>query len=438
MLIYMSLNSNILTHIALVPTISTNGWKSMVSGSQIRPAPKVRIMQITPYEYVNINPLVFLPRVFWAPPSCAILPSRSVPDSIGDYMSKALDPKDTCVLVTGGAGFIGSHTVVQLLEGGYQVVVVDDLSNSSAVAIDRVKTIVGDEAAKNLTFYEANVLDRNAMNKIFDTHQIDRVIHFAGFKAVGESVSKPVEYYHNNIENTLVLIDVMRNHGCKSIIFSSSSTVYGDPDNPPVTEEDPKKPATNPYGWTKWMIEQILMDVHTADPEWDVVLLRYFNPIGAHPSGLIGEDPKGIPNNLVPYVAQVAVGKLEAVQVFGNDYPTPDGTGVRDYIHVCDLASGHVAALNWMNGKTGVEIFNLGTGTGTSVLEVVAAFSKACGKELPYVIRERRAGDIAANWCDASKAERMMGWKAQYDIADMCRDSWNWQSHNPNGFADAE
>ncbi len=324
-------------------------------------------------------------------------------------MSKALDPKDTCVLVTGGAGFIGSHTVVQLLEGGYQVVVVDDLSNSSAVAIDRVKTIVGDEAAKNLTFYEANVLDRDAMNKIFDTHQIDRVIHFAGFKAVGESVSKPVEYYHNNIENTLVLIDVMRNHGCKSIIFSSSSTVYGDPDNPPVTEEDPKKPATNPYGWTKWMIEQILMDVHTADPEWDVVLLRYFNPIGAHPSGLIGEDPKGIPNNLVPYVAQVAVGKLEAVQVFGNDYPTPDGTGVRDYIHVCDLASGHVAALNWMNGKTGVEIFNLGTGTGTSVLEVVAAFSKACGKELPYVIRERRAGDIAANWCDASKAEAYDG-----------------------------
>ena len=316
-------------------------------------------------------------------------------------MSKALDPKDTCVLVTGGAGFIGSHTVVQLLEGGYQVVIVDDLSNSSAVAVDRVKTIVGDEAAKNLTFYEANVLDRDAMNKIFDTHQIDRVIHFAGFKAVGESVSKPVEYYHNNIENTLVLVDVMRNHGCKSIIFSSSSTVYGDPDNPPVTEEDPKKPATNPYGWTKWMIEQILMDVHTADPEWDVVLLRYFNPIGAHPSGLIGEDPKGIPNNLVPYVA-------------------------------------HVAALNWMNGKTGVEIFNLGTGTGTSVLEVVAAFSKACGKELPYVIRERRAGDIAANWCDASKAERMMGWKAQYDIADMCRDSWNWQSHNPNGFADAE
>ena len=353
-------------------------------------------------------------------------------------MSKKLTPQDTCVLVTGGAGFIGSHTVVELLTQGYNVVVVDDLSNSSKVAINRVKTIVGDEAAKNLTFYEANVLDREAMNQIFDAHRIDRVIHFAGFKAVGESVTKPIEYYHNNIENTLVLVDVMRNHGCKSIIFSSSSTVYGDPDKLPLTEEAPKKPATNPYGWTKWMIEQILTDLHTADPEWNVVLLRYFNPIGAHQSGLIGEDPKGIPNNLVPYVAQVAVGKLKAVQVYGNDYNTPDGTGVRDYIHVCDLATGHVAALNWMNGREGVEVFNLGTGKGTSVLEVIAAFSKACGKELPYVIRERRAGDIAANWGDASKAERMMDWKAQYDIDDMCRDSWNWQSHNPNGFADAE
>ena len=353
-------------------------------------------------------------------------------------MSKKLTPQDTCVLVTGGAGFIGSHTVVELLTQGYNVVVVDDLSNSSKVAIDRVKTIVGDEAAKNLTFYEANVLDREAMNQIFDAHRIDRVIHFAGFKAVGESVTKPIEYYHNNIENTLVLVDVMRNHGCKSIIFSSSSTVYGDPDKLPLTEEAPKKPATNPYGWTKWMIEQILTDLHTADPEWNVVLLRYFNPIGAHQSGLIGEDPKGIPNNLVPYVAQVAVGKLKAVQVYGNDYDTPDGTGVRDYIHVCDLATGHVAALNWMNGREGVEVFNLGTGKGTSVLEVIAAFSKACGKELPYVIRERRAGDIAANWGDASKAERMMDWKARYDIDDMCRDSWNWQSHNPNGFADAE
>ena len=349
-------------------------------------------------------------------------------------MSKALDPKDTCVLVTGGAGFIGSHTVVQLLEGGYQVVVVDDLSNSSAVAIDRVKTIVGDEAAKNLTFYEANVLDRDAMNKIFDTHQIDRVIHFAGFKAVGESVSKPVEYYHNNIENTLVLIDVMRNHGCKSIIFSSSSTVYGDPDNPPVTEEDPKKPATNPYGWTKWMIEQILMDVHTADPEWDVVLLRYFNPIGAHPSGLIGEDPKGIPNNLVPYVAQVAVGKLEAVQVFGNDYPTPDGTGVRDYIHVVDLARGHVCAIRKLETGCGLFICNLGTGKGYSVLDVIHAFSKACGKEIPYVIDPRRPGDIAECYADPTKAKNELGWVAEYGIEEMCADSWNWQKNNPDGY----
>ncbi len=353
-------------------------------------------------------------------------------------MSLTLEPQDTCVLVTGGAGFIGSHTVVELLNSKYQVVIVDDLSNSSEVAINRIRQIVGEEAARNLTFYRANVLDREAMNKIFDTHKIDRVIHFAGFKAVGESVTKPIEYYHNNIENTLVLVDVMRNHGCKSIVFSSSSTVYGDPDSLPLTEESPKKTATNPYGWTKWMIEQILTDLHTADPEWDVVLLRYFNPIGAHPSGLIGEDPKGIPNNLVPYVAQVAVGKLAAVQVFGNDYPTPDGTGVRDYIHVCDLAAGHVAALAWMNGKEGVEVFNLGTGTGTSVLEVIHAFEKACGKELPYKICPRRGGDIAANWCDASKAEREMGWTARYDIADMCRDSWNWQSHNPNGFADAE
>ena len=349
-------------------------------------------------------------------------------------MSKALDPKDTCVLVTGGAGFIGSHTVVQLLEGGYQVVIVDDLSNSSAVAVDRVKTIVGDEAAKNLTFYEANVLDRDAMNKIFDTHQIDRVIHFAGFKAVGESVSKPVEYYHNNIENTLVLIDVMRNHGCKSIIFSSSSTVYGDPDNPPVTEEDPKKPATNPYGWTKWMIEQILMDVHTADPEWDVVLLRYFNPIGAHPSGLIGEDPKGIPNNLVPYVAQVAVGKLEAVQVFGNDYPTPDGTGVRDYIHVVDLARGHVCAIRKLETGCGLFICNLGTGKGYSVLDVIHAFSKACGKEIPYVIDPRRPGDIAECYADPTKAKNELGWVAEYGIEEMCADSWNWQKNNPDGY----
>ena len=353
-------------------------------------------------------------------------------------MSQELAPQDTCVLVTGGAGFIGSHTVVELLSQNYQVVIVDDLSNSSPIAIDRIKQIVGEQAAENLVFYEANILDRDALSKIFDAHDIDRVIHFAGYKAVGESVRKPLEYYHNNIEGTLALCDVMRAHGCKSIIFSSSSTVYGDPDNPPVTELDPKKPATNPYGWSKWMIEQMLTDLHTADPEWNVVLLRYFNPIGAHPSGLIGEDPKGIPNNLVPYVAQVAVGKLEAVQVFGDDYPTPDGTGVRDYIHVVDLARGHVDALNWMNGKSEVGIFNLGTGTGSSVLDVIHAFEKACGHDLPYKICPRRDGDIASNWCDASKAEREMGWKAEFDIEDMCRDSWNWQSHNPDGFASAQ
>ena len=349
-------------------------------------------------------------------------------------MPAKLDPKDTCVLVTGGAGFIGSHTVVELLQDGYQVVIVDDLSNASPKVVDRIKTIVGDGAAQNLSFYEADVNDRAALDKIFDEHKIDRVIHFAGFKAVGESVHKPIEYYSNNIGNTLVLVDVMRHHGCKSIIFSSSATVYGDPDKLPLTEESPKKPATNPYGWTKWMIEQILTDLHTADSEWDVVLLRYFNPIGAHPSGLMGEDPKGIPNNLLPYVAQTAIGKRDVVHVFGDDYPTPDGTGVRDYIHVCDLASGHAAALAWMNGREGVEVFNLGTGKGTSVLEIIKAFSKACGKDVPYQIDPRRAGDVAENYADCSKAAREMGWTAKYDIDDMCRDSWNWQSKNPDGY----
>lgn len=353
--------------------------------------------------------------------------------------SLAKDHADICVLVTGGAGFIGSHTCVELLDQGYHVVVVDDLSNSSELALDRVRQITGLAANDDrLKFYEANILDRAALDRVFSENDVDAIIHFAGFKAVGESVQKPLEYYWNNFAGTLALCDVARAHGVKNLVFSSSATVYGEPEFIPITEDCPKHDATNPYGWTKSMLEQVLTDLYVGDDEWNVVLLRYFNPIGAHESGLIGEDPKGIPNNLLPYVAQVAVGKLESVGVFGDDYPTHDGTGVRDYIHVCDLASGHVAALNWMNGKTGVEIFNLGTGTGTSVLEVVAAFSKACGKELPYVIRERRAGDIAANWCDASKAERMMGWKAQYDIADMCRDSWNWQSHNPNGFADAE
>ncbi len=342
-------------------------------------------------------------------------------------------PEDTCVLVTGGAGFIGSHTVVDLLENGYHVVIVDDLSNSSPRVLDRIREIVGDEAFARCAFHEVDICDRAALEEVFARHDVDRVIHFAGFKAVGESVEKPLEYYSNNIGGTLTLCEVMREAGCKAIIFSSSATVYGDPDSLPLTEDSPKKPATNPYGWTKWMIEQVLTDLTVADPAWDVVLLRYFNPIGAHPSGLIGEDPNGIPNNLVPYVAQTAVGKREAVHVFGDDYPTPDGTGVRDYIHVCDLAAGHVAALAWMNGRCGVEVFNLGTGVGSSVLDVVKCFSEACGHEIPYVVEARRAGDVAENYADCAKAEREMGWKARFDLADMCRDSWNWQSKNPDG-----
>ena len=349
------------------------------------------------------------------------------------------------ILVTGGAGFIGSHTCVELLQAGYSVVVIDDLSNSSEKAIDRVRTIVAraeteekapQGASKKLVFYRDNVLNREALEHIFSNHNISGVIHFAGFKAVGESVEKPLEYYYNNLTNTLVLCDVMRAHNCKNIVFSSSATVYGEPDSVPLSEAAPKKPATNPYGWTKWMIEQILTDLHTADSEWNVVLLRYFNPIGAHESGLIGEDPKGIPNNLVPYVAQVAIGKLPAVRVFGNDYPTPDGTGVRDYIHVVDLARGHVAALNWMEGKSGVEVVNLGTGKGSSVLDVVAAFSRACGRKLPVDIQARRAGDVAENYADPTKARELLGWQAEYDLDRMCADSWRWQSMNPNGYAD--
>ena len=344
--------------------------------------------------------------------------------------------KNSCVLVTGGAGFIGSHTCVELLQSGYTVAIVDDLSNSSQKACDRIGQIVGDEAAKRLTFYKADVADRAELSRIFDECQPASVIHFAGFKAVGESVQKPIEYYTNNIGSTLTLVDVMREHDCKNIIFSSSATVYGDPDALPLTEASPKKACTNPYGWTKWMIEQILSDLTVADPAWNVVLLRYFNPIGAHPSGLIGEDPKGIPNNLVPYVAQVAVGKREAVHVYGNDYDTPDGTGVRDYIHVVDLGRGHVAALDWMDGRTGVEIFNLGTGKGSSVLDVIHAFSEACGKEIPYQIDPRRPGDVTANYADCSKARDLMGWEAQFDLDDMCRDSWKWQSTNPDGYGD--
>ena len=336
------------------------------------------------------------------------------------------------VLITGGTGYIGSHTVVELLTAGCDAVILDNLSNSKEMVLDRIEKITG----KRPLFYRSDLLDREATERVFQENRIDAVIHFAGLKAVGESVHKLIEYYHNNITGTLNLVDVMRNHGCKSIIFSSSATVYGDPAEIPITENCPKGVCTNPYGWTKWMQEQILTDLHTADPEWNVVLLRYFNPIGAHPSGLIGEDPKGIPNNLLPYVAQVAVGRLERINVFGNDYPTPDGTGVRDYIHVVDLARGHLKALKFMEGKTGVNIFNLGTGTGYSVLDVIHAFEKACGKSLPYVIQPRRAGDISACYASPEKASRELGWKAEYGLADMCSDTWRWQQGNPNGYDD--
>ena len=334
------------------------------------------------------------------------------------------------ILVTGGAGYIGSHTCLALLEQGHEVVVFDNLYNASEEALNRVKKLTG----KDLTFYKADMLDREAVNEIFEKESIDSVIHFAGLKAVGESVAKPLEYYHNNISGTLILCDVMRNHGVKKIIFSSSATVYGDPAFVPITEECPKGKITNPYGQTKGMLEQILTDLHVADPEWNVVLLRYFNPIGAHKSGLIGEDPKGIPNNLMPYISQVAVGKLEKLGVFGDDYDTPDGTGVRDYIHVVDLAKGHVKAINYIFSNPGLDVINLGTGVGYSVLDMVKAFGKACGKEIPYEIKPRRAGDIATCYCDASKAKEELHWVAERGLDEMCEDSWRWQSQNPNGY----
>ena len=336
------------------------------------------------------------------------------------------------ILVTGGAGYIGSHTCVELLNEGYEVVIVDNLDNSNAKAVDRIEQITD----KKVTFYEKDIRDKEAMNDIFSSEKPDCVIHFAGLKAVGESVQKPLEYYENNINGTLVMLDAMRKNGCKNIIFSSSATVYGDPAFIPITEECPKGSPTNPYGWTKSMLEQILTDLHTSDPEWNVILLRYFNPIGAHKSGLIGEDPKGIPNNLLPYVAQVAVGKLKCLGVFGDDYDTPDGTGVRDYIHVVDLARGHVKAIDKIKENPGVKIYNLGTGNGYSVLQVVKAFSKACGHDVPYEIKPRRAGDIATCYADPSLAKKELGWEAKYGIDEMCEDSWRWQSMNPNGYND--
>ena len=334
------------------------------------------------------------------------------------------------ILVTGGAGYIGSHTCIKLLEAGYEVVVVDNLYNASEKALDRVKEITG----KELQFYEVDILDKAELEKIFEKEKIESVIHFAGLKAVGESVQKPLEYYYNNITGTLILCEVMRKYGVKNIIFSSSATVYGDPAIIPITEACPKGEITNPYGRTKGMLEQILTDFHTADSEWNVILLRYFNPIGAHKSGKIGENPKGIPNNLLPYVTQVAVGKLEKLGVFGDDYDTPDGTGVRDYIHVLDLAAGHVKAIDKLKEKSGVSIYNLGTGKGYSVLEVVKAFEGASGKKIPYEIKPRRAGDIATCYSDAKKAKEELGWEAIYGIEEMCADSWRWQSQNPNGY----
>ena len=334
------------------------------------------------------------------------------------------------ILVTGGAGYIGSHTVVELQNAGYDVVVVDNLINSSREALKRVEKITG----KPVTFYEADINDKAALEEIFQKETIESCIHFAGLKAVGESVEKPLEYYMNNISGSLVLFDVMRNHGVKNLIFSSSATVYGDPAFVPITEECPKGQITNPYGQTKGMLEQILMDIQKADPEWNVVLLRYFNPIGAHESGTIGENPNGIPNNLMPYITQVAVGKLKELGVFGNDYDTHDGTGVRDYIHVVDLARGHVKALKKIEEKAGLNIYNLGTGNGYSVLDIVKNFEKANGVKIPYVIKPRRPGDIATCYADPAKAEKELGWKAEFGILEMCRDSWKWQSNNPNGY----
>ena len=336
------------------------------------------------------------------------------------------------ILVTGGAGYIGSHTCVELLENGHDVVIVDNLYNSSPKAVERIGEITG----KTPVFYQTDLVDRAALEKIFDAHDFDAVIHFAGYKAVGESVEKPIEYYTNNLYGTLTLTDVMRGHGVKKIIFSSSATVYGDPAFVPITEACPKGVCTNPYGWTKWMLEQILTDIRTSDPEWSVILLRYFNPIGAHPSGKIGEDPKGIPNNLVPYVAQVAVGKLAELGVFGDDYDTPDGTGVRDYIHVVDLARGHVKALDKLQEENAVRIYNLGTGHGYSVLDMVKTFERVNGIPIPYEIAPRRAGDLATVYSSPDKSAEKLGWRAEYDLEDMCRDTWNWQSHNPMGYAE--
>ena len=336
------------------------------------------------------------------------------------------------VLVTGGAGYIGSHTCVELLQQDMGVVVVDNLVNSSPKAIERVEQITG----KHVDFYVKDVRDREAMNAIFDKHQIDCVIHFAGLKAVGESVAMPLEYYDNNLFSTVTLCEVMRDHGVKNIVFSSSATVYSGDNEMPLREASRTGMCTNPYGWTKYMSEQILRDTAKSDNDWAIVLLRYFNPIGAHSSGLIGEDPRGIPNNLMPFISQVAIGRREYLNVFGDDYDTPDGTGVRDYIHVVDLARGHVAAINYMQQHKGESVFNLGTGNGYSVLDMVHAFEKVTGKKVPYKIAPRRPGDLATVYASPDKSAELLGWKAEYDLEDMCRDTWAWQSKNPMGYGE--
>jgi len=333
------------------------------------------------------------------------------------------------ILVTGGAGYIGTHTVLQLLETGHDVIVLDNLSNSRREALERVEALTG----KSVTFYLGDILDRELLEQIFLTHTIDAVIHFAGLKAVGESVSEPLRYYENNVVGTTVLLEVMNAFDVKRIVFSSSATVYGMPERTPIDESFPLS-ATNPYGRTKLMIEDIMRDLAVADPSWSIALLRYFNPIGAHESGQIGEDPFDIPNNLMPYITQVAVGRLNELSVFGDDYDTPDGTGVRDYIHVVDLAEGHLKALDYIMDHTGAEAFNLGTGTGYSVLDLVHAFEAESGKAVPYQVTPRRPGDIAMCFADPSKSKRVLGWEAKHDVRAMCRDAWNWQSNNPNGY----
>lgn len=336
------------------------------------------------------------------------------------------------VLVTGGAGYIGSHTCVELLELGMDVVVIDNLVNSSAKSLERVQEITG----KSLAFYQEDVRNRAALDRIFEKHGIDCAIHFAGLKAVGESVAMPLEYYDNNLFSTVTLCEAMRDHGVKNIVFSSSATVYTGGDEMPLRESSPTGMCTNPYGWTKYMSEQIMRDMAFADHDWSVVLLRYFNPIGAHPSGLIGEDPRGIPNNLLPYISQVAIGRRDHLTVYGNDYDTPDGTGVRDYIHVVDLARGHAAAIKYMVGHRGESVFNLGTGHGCSVLEMVKTFERVNGVSVPYTIAERRPGDLATVYASPDKSAELLGWRAEYGLEEMCRDTWNWQLKNPSGYAE--